>query len=609
MSDSKLEAIIAEIGSLPKGNLTYKVIRGKPRMYLQWYEGGKKINKYVKAKDEPIVLAQIKRRKHLQEELKQLVEDESYGSFVAEDTPHFETKKLRPMEIYKTRVVTGGALKNMCAVAQKYGERDCIAPLKKYLQYGLPGKVCLIYGLRRTGKTTIIVQAMSELPADETAYIKIMTSDTMDQLNDDLRKMINAGIKYVFIDEVTLLGEFIDSASLFSDVYASMGMKIVLSGTDSLGFLLSTGDELYDRAYTIHTTFIPFKEYSRLLGINDVDEYIRYGGTFMMGEKNFDAEELLDESISFRDDESTRRYIDTAIARNIQHSLANYQYGGHFMHLEELYEAGELTGAINRIIEDMNHRFLISVLTKDFVSHDLGTARQLERKKAMLQSRESILEKVDCKEITNRLQKILDIRNKKDMTVEITREHVEEIKSYLHLLDLIVNCPTEQIGVKEPKEQIIFTQPGMRYCQAEALVHVLMKDEIFSKYPIKERQEICEGILREVRGRMLEDIVLLETRKRQSRKKRVFKLLFSIGEIDMVIYDEDNLTCELYEIKHTDKIVAEQYKHLIDEEKCKEIEFNYGEIISRTVLYRGENAVVDGIKYQNVEEYLKESFD
>ena len=43
---------------------------------------------------------------------------------------------------------------------------------------------------------------------------------------------------------------------------------------------------------------------------------------------------------------------------------------------------------------------------------------------------------------------------------------------------------------------------------------------------------------------------------------------------------------------------------MIDEEKCKEIEFNYGEIISRTVLYRGENAVVDGIKYQNVEEYL-----
>ena len=57
---------------------------------------------------------------------------------------------------------------------------------------------------------------------------------------------------------------------------------------------------------------------------------------------------------SFRDDESTRRYIDTAICKNIQHSLACYEAGGHFRHLYSLYEAGELTSAINRIIEDMN---------------------------------------------------------------------------------------------------------------------------------------------------------------------------------------------------------------------------------------------------------------
>ena len=41
-----------------------------------------------------------------------------------------------------------------------------------------------------------------------------------------------------FIDEVTLMPDFIDSAALFSDIYAAQGMKIVLSGTDSLGFLV-----------------------------------------------------------------------------------------------------------------------------------------------------------------------------------------------------------------------------------------------------------------------------------------------------------------------------------------------------------------------------------
>ena len=104
--------------------------------------------------------------------------------------------------------------------------------------------------------------------------------------------------------------------------------------------------ELYDRAKMIHTTFIPYREHSRLLGISQIDVYIRYGGTLRAGQNAEDA--------SFRDDESTRRYIDTAICKNIQHSLACCEDGGRFRHLRPLYEAGELAGAINRIIEDRN---------------------------------------------------------------------------------------------------------------------------------------------------------------------------------------------------------------------------------------------------------------
>ncbi len=92
--------------------------------------------------------------------------------------------------------------------------------------------------------------------------------------------------------------------------------------------------------------------YSRLLGIDSIDEYIRYGGTLRAGELAFDDEDVNAQDASFRDDESTRRYIDTAICKNIQHSLACYEAGGHFRHLYALYEAGELTSAINRIIED-----------------------------------------------------------------------------------------------------------------------------------------------------------------------------------------------------------------------------------------------------------------
>ncbi len=49
-----------------------------------------------------------------------------------------------------------------------------------------------------------------------------------------------------------------------------------------------------------------------------------------------------------------------------------------------------------------------------------------------------------------------------------------------------------------------------------------------------------------------------------------------------------------------------QRRHLADEKMCAKVRHRYGEISARTVLYRGEDAVEDGIAYKNVEEYLKE---
>ena len=99
----------------------------------------------------------------------------------------------------------------------------------------------------------------------------------------DLKQLAKQGYKYIFIDEVTLMEDFIEGAALFSDIYASSGMKIVLSGTDSLGFIFSEDRELYDRCFMIHTTFVPYREFANVLGINGIDEYIRYGGTMSLG--------------------------------------------------------------------------------------------------------------------------------------------------------------------------------------------------------------------------------------------------------------------------------------------------------------------------------------
>ena len=105
-------------------------------------------------------------------------------------------------------------------------------------------------------------------------------------------------------------------------------------------------------------------------------------------------------------------------------------------------------------------------------------------------------------------------------------------------------------------------------------------------------------------GRMMEDIVLLETAQ-ANPKKQVFVLQFAVGEFDMVVFDPAAASCEIFEIKHSTEIVLEQVRHLIDQEKCAMTEHRYGPITRKTVLYRGTTQNVDGIRYINVEEYLK----
>ena len=125
-----------------------------------------------------------------------------------------------------------------------------------------------------------------------------------------------------------------------------------------------------------------------------------------------------------------------------------------------------------------------------------------------------------------------------------------------------------------------------------------------SDLSLTERNYVLDRIRSEIMGRMMEDIVLLETAL-SNAKKQVFVLQFAVGEFDMVVFDPAAASCEIYEIKHSAEIVLEQARHLIDPEKCTMTEHRYGPIKKKTVLYRGTTQDVDGIRYVNVEEYLK----
>lgn len=589
---NKIAELEREIAILPEGSITKKKIKDKEYYYHRITINGKRTETYLDFAEVPELKAQIEKRKVLEKQLKEL-----RLLVVPEEETDIEEKEQLA---FKTTVRVGKQLKSQIALTKKYRKRECIKELRKYIFGSQLDKVFIIYGLRRTGKTTMIRQILTELSDTEfkkAAFIQVRTKDTLADVDADLRLLEEKGFKYVFIDEVTLIEDFIEGAAIFADIYASSGMKIVLSGTDSLGFAFSKEEQLYDRCIMLHTTFIPYREFEEVLGIKGIDEYIRYGGTMSLGGINYNVD------TTFSNSKTAEEYIDTAIAKNIQHSLKMYQYGGHFRQLLDLYERGELTNVINRVVENINHSFTRSVVERTFKSHDISvTAANMLRDRV---NPINIKEHMDLDAVTFGIMQMLDILNKEEQSIDIEDSHMIQIKEYLALLDLIMEIDLESLPEVNQKSKVtVITQPGMRYAQANAIVENLLLDAKFQEFSIQERQRILERLLNEIRGRMMEDIILLETKIAKPDKK-VFKLQFTVGEFDMVVFDQKTLTCQIYEVKYSKEQVSEQYRHITNEEKCAMTSHRYGEITGRYVIYRGDSAEVEGVKYMNVEEYLK----
>ena len=589
----RITEIEREIAALPPGTVSTKKVRGKEYYYHRFTRNGKRSENYVDFDVVEELRSQIEKRKALEAEAKKLKQS------IPSPKPKAARKRAGSHE-FKTYVRIGEQLRSWVAPVKKYNRRECYRTLHQFVFGEQQDKVFILYGLRRTGKTTLIRQTLLDMTPeqlDKAAFIQVKSKDSLSAINSDLKYLEAQGYKYVFIDEVTLMEDFIEGAALFSDIYASSGMKIVLSGTDSLGFIFTEYEQLYDRCLMLHTTFISYREFESVLGIKGIDEFIRYGGTMSMGGINYN------EKSSFATKKSADEYIDSAIARNIQHSLKYYQDGGHFRQLYELYRRGELTSAINRVVEDLNHRFTREVLTQTYKSSALSsTASNLLRDRI---APFDLMDSIDSAFVLDSIKKMLDILEKDEQTVEVDDSHAYQIREYLLLLDLIMEIDQLHFpNVNTREKKVAISQSGLRYAQTEALISSLLLDERFNELSVVNRRRVLDRVMGTIKGRMMEDLVLLET-KLARPNKQVFQLQFAVGEFDMVIHDPASLTCEIYEVKYSKKVVPQQYRHIVNSDKCAETEHRFGQITGRYVIYRGEPTKSEGVQYLNVEEYLK----
>ena len=193
----RIEELEREIALLPSGSIAVKRINDKEYYYHRINENGKRRETYVDFDKVEELRAQIEKRKALEKELKELKRQLPKTSKPKKTEHHFSTY-----------VRVGEQLDSMAATVAKYKKRACYTAIHDYVFSEQQDKVFILYGLRRTGKTTLIRQIILNMKPEErqkAAFIQIKSSDTLSDVNADLRKLEANGYQYIFVDEVTLM--------------------------------------------------------------------------------------------------------------------------------------------------------------------------------------------------------------------------------------------------------------------------------------------------------------------------------------------------------------------------------------------------------------------
>ncbi len=501
-------------------------------------------------------------------------------------------ERIKHSNNISTNLFVGKDLKHLIEKnTRDYKERYLIKDIMSFLYSPCNGKVCALYGLRRTGKTVMMYHAIKRLIRDghkRIVYLTLTENDSLASFYSTLEELIiKKNFEYIFIDEITAVNGFIQSSALLADKYAKLGVHIVIAGTDSYVLELAGQNNLYDRMIKISTTYIGYKEYEYLNPGTNILDYIRIGGVMPAD--------------VFYNEEKTKDYINTAISNNIINSLVRANNRKEHQLVLELNERGLLKKAIEQAISSANEILTANVITSTYHNEDLGSAKQL------LESIFDIDSTLDTEEVETRVRYKLSIV--KEWDAEISDEYVEELKEFL--IDVgVIRMYTRYIGTKKV-EVPLFIQPGLRYNQTISLINALLESPSFFNIPLDVRKKLQQKIMEDVEGNLIEHEVLLSFLTKFSEKDVVVTQLNHKGkEIDMIMQKNDMIY--LFEVKRNSNIVERQYRWLQNKEFNEFIEGHFGgKIKKRTVLYSGMDEKVSlkemDILYKNISDYIKKN--
>lgn len=448
--------------------------------------------------------------------------------------------------------------------AQKKRKRFCYKSLMGFLLNR--GKdICALYGIRRTGKTVLMLQAMKDLldtyhiPAEKIAYITIAEKNTLndEKLVKSIDELSRQGVRYVFVDEISYIQMELEdnSLNLLADRMAKAGMKIVIAGTFSYAIRLLTKETLFDRVHQIDTTYFSYKE-AREVFDQDLDTFIKYGGVI-----NFDED---GKKMTPAD------YMETAVVQNIVQSIfrsdKKYEL---LMTLPEELKTGktdkELKAVIARLIRMTLDRYMKLMVfggladKKIYRFSDVGNLADVIRQRS------------EKEHLEEESLEILNI-NKKAFYRILAETLGNSEKIPEETFRMIVKI-FEEIGIKqeiylEEGAVSVFIPNYLRYGLCDRIMRTIgerVKEETNRRYDAALAGENLMGVIQEA-------ICYLDLKKSNQWDFDMYRSADGSCEIDLILRDKKAGWMDLYEIKHSSQIAGEQVKHLVNREFIREVE-------------------------------------
>lgn len=445
-------------------------------------------------------------------------------------------------------------------------KRFCFDTIKEFLdsEIGYTRNILALFGLRRTGKTVMIQQAVKHLIGNRVSSEKIACLTLKDNKIDEikLRDYISVlydvfDIDYLFIDELTYAVGGLSFLSSLSDFYTTK--KTILSGTNSLGFVPLLRHTLFYRAIMVNTTYISYKEFSDLYPSAKLLDYIKVGGILGVDKNYLKSHANIDSYI-----DASNEYLISSVVRNLFSDLENFDdLSFDYRLLSDMYfeDSERLKALVNNWLQHYGSDLVLKIVR----GVPLGSS---EVSTTIVNFRSSV---ADWSSFKDELRTLYLKRLKLiDDTYNFTNDELSEVKDFLSKIECYKKCDmTFYRGSDEEKvssRQLVFLIPViLRYSLLSLIMSIV--DDNYSELAVKynvtiDIVEFKKRLLTTAIGQLFEDVIYLE---------------FMQHGIDFGFYRDSNKEVDivykaiegyhLYEIKLTNKIYLSDLKWLL----CRDV--------------------------------------